>query len=116
MTNTAATSSSYSAAHRTKLFQEMEIQFDTKNQDYFAKLLNHSDSIIRTRAICILADIAGENAVSPISKVLRDDENALVRHEAAFSLGQLGFSGGINALTQAVKRDPSLFVRHESAI
>ena len=101
---------------RTQLFEEMERQFDEKNIDYFNKLLTHKDSVVRTRAVCIMADIAGEAAIEPIGKVLKDDDNDLVRHEAAFSLGQLGFSSGIELLADAVKNDPSLFVRHEAAV
>ena len=99
-----------------QLFEEMERQFDDKNTDYFKKLLSHEDSVVRTRAVCILAEIAGEGAVGPIGQVLRDDDNDLVRHEAAFSLGQLGFSTGIAALSDAVNNDSSLFVRHEAAV
>jgi HEAT repeat protein len=103
-------------AKRIKLFEEMESQFDAKNVEYFKKLLKHKDSVVRTRAVCILAEIAGESAVSPISRVLKNDDNDLVRHEAAFSLGQLGFSSGIRALANAVKGDDSFFVRHEAAV
>ena len=101
---------------RLKLFEEMEKQFDEQNTSYFKELLAHKDSVVRTRAVCILAEIAGETAVAPISKVLKDDDNDLVRHEAAFSLGQLGFSSGIKPLADAVKKDPSFFVRHEAAV
>lgn len=101
---------------RLKLFEEMEAQFDVKNVGYFKKLLTHKDSIVRTRAVCILAEIAGKSAVAPISRVLKDDGNDLVRHEAAFSLGQLGFLSGIKPLADAVKNDKSFFVRHEAAV
>ena len=101
---------------RIKLFEEMEKQFEGKNEQYFKDLLTHQDNVVRTRAVCILADIAGENAIKPIGKVLKDDDNALVRHEAAFSLGQLGSRSGISALADAVRSDPSLFVRHEAAV
>ena len=101
---------------RTSLFGEMEKQFESKNVQYFKDMLKHDDSIVRTRAVCILADIAAENAVDPIGAVLKHDNNALVRHEAAFSLGQLGFTSGISALADAVDNDPSFFVRHEAAV
>jgi HEAT repeat protein len=101
---------------RIKLFQEMEKQFERKNEQYFRELLKHEDNIVRTRAVCILAGIADENAIEPIGKVLKYDNNALVRHEAAFSLGQLGCTNGIAALADAVRGDPSFFVRHEAAV
>jgi deoxyhypusine monooxygenase len=104
------------AYDRIKLFEEMERQFEGKNEQYFKDLLTHKDSVVRTRAVCILADIAGANAIKPIGRVLKDDDNALVRHEAAFSLGQLGYTSGIAALADAVRSDPSFFVRHEAAV
>jgi HEAT repeat protein len=99
-----------------ELFEEMEKQFDNKNEQYFKEMLDHHDNVVRTRAVCILAGIAGENAVEPIGKVLKFDENALVRHEAAFSLGQLGYTDGIAALAESVRSDTSFFVRHEAAV
>jgi HEAT repeat protein len=101
---------------RMRLLAEMETQYDNQNEQYFKDLLIHEDSIIRTRVICILADISGVDAVDSISRVLENDKNALVRHEAAFSLGQLGYTAATAALSNAVKSDPSYFVRHEAAI
>lgn len=116
-TSTAMPVTKYSTSpERNRLFEEMESQFESKNVPYFKKLLTHEDGVVRTRAVCILAEIAGEGAIGPISKVLKDDKNDLVRHEAAFSLGQLGFSSGIKPLADAVKKDSSFFVRHEAAV
>jgi deoxyhypusine monooxygenase len=102
--------------NRLRILQEMEKQFDKRNVNYFSTLLVHDDNVIRTRAVCILADIAGENAVEPISQVLKIDKDALVRHEAAFSLGHIGLTSAIDALTLSVRSDPSFFVRHEAAV
>ena len=101
---------------RIRLFEEMERQYDNQNKQYFKDLLSHEDSVIRTRVICILADISDIDAVESISRVLESDKNALVRHEAAFSLGQLGYQTAMAALSNAVKSDPSYFVRHEAAV
>lgn len=101
---------------RMNILSEMERQFDHRNAKYFLDLLSHTDNVIRTRAICILADLAGEDAVDDISNVLRNDKDPLVRHEAAFSLGQLGFTNAISALSGALSSDSSFFVRHEAAI
>ena len=98
------------------LIEKMEEEFNNKNKDFFKNLLGHPDHVIRTRSVCILADIAGEESVIPISNVLETDPDELVRHEAAFSLGQLGFSSGIKGLCKALKEDNSFFVRHEAAI
>jgi HEAT repeat protein len=102
--------------NRVQFLLDMEKHFDSQDEDYFEKLLRHEDYVVRTRAVCILADISGERAVEPIGYVLLNDEDHLVRHEAAFSLGQLGYASGINALSKAVLSDPSFFVRHEAAI
>jgi HEAT repeat protein len=101
---------------RIRLFEEMERQYDNQNKQYFKDLLSHEDSVIRTRVICILADISDIEAVEPISRVLERDKSALVRHEAAFSLGQMGYQTAMPALSNAVKSDPSYFVRHEAAV
>src|SRR5215475_12009843 len=102
--------------YRMITLREMEQQFENRNESYFIQLLRHQDMIIRTRAVCILADISTESVVKEISMVLNSDVESLVRHEAAFSLGQLGFTSGIKALAHALKSDPSFFVRHEAAI
>ncbi len=101
---------------RMKLFSEMEEKYEKKDKEFFVKLLTHDDYVIRTRATCILVDFGGEDKISHISKVLKNDPNELVRHEAAFSLGQMGYASGIKALEDATKNDSSMFVRHEAAI
>ena len=101
---------------RLGILEEMENQFNNNNLEYFDKLAFHHDHVIRTRAICIMAEIGGDKAVETISKVLEKDSDELVRHEAAFSLGQLGFASGIKSLTYALKNDSSIFVRHEAAV
>lgn len=101
---------------RMELLAEMEQQFDNHNAPYFKNLLHHHDDAIRTRSICILADLASEDAVELIGHVLVNDKDALVRHEAAFSLGQLGFTSAVSTLSRAVESDPSPFVRHEAAV
>jgi HEAT repeat protein len=102
--------------NRLDLLMEMEQRFENKDETYFKNLVNHQDYVIRTRAVCILADISGEKAIEPIGRVLLNDADQLVRHEAAFSLGQLGHSSGIEVLSKAVLEDPSFFVRHEAAV
>ncbi|MEM0441804.1 MAG: HEAT repeat domain-containing protein [Candidatus Nitrosocaldus sp.] len=98
------------------LLEEMEEAFYRKDIEYFKVLLKHDDFDIRARAVCILVEIAGEDAVEPICDVLLNDPNALVRHEAAFSLGQMGYAKAVDALINAMLNDESQFVRHEAAI
>ena len=101
---------------RLNLFAEMESKYEQKDTEYFVKLLDHPDYVVRTRATCILVDFGGEDKVPHIARVLKNDENELVRHEAAFSLGQMCYSSSIKPLTDATLNDPSMFVRHEAAI
>ncbi|HZA42612.1 MAG TPA: HEAT repeat domain-containing protein [Nitrososphaeraceae archaeon] len=75
---------------RIGLLYKMQKHFDVRDIDYFKKLLGHEDNVIRTRAVCILAEIGGRRAVKAICDTLKNDKDALVRHEAAFALGQLG--------------------------
>ncbi len=101
---------------RLELLSEMEEHYERKDKDYFLSLLDHKDFVIRTRAVCILVDLGGDEMVPHIAKVLKNDSNELVRHEAAFSLGQMCYRSGIKPLEEAVRNDPSFFVRHEAAI
>jgi len=101
---------------RIELLAEMEERYEKKDKEYFVQLLDHKDYVIRTRAVCILVDFGGEEMVSHVAKVLKNDSNELVRHEAAFSLGQMCYRSGVKPLEDAVKNDPSFFVRHEAAI
>ena len=101
---------------RLDLLTEMEECYEKKDTQYFVKLLDHDDYVIRCRATCILVDIGGEDKVEHIANVLKNDTNELVRHEAAFSLGQMCYSSGIEPLEDATKNDSSMFVRHEAAI
>ena len=94
----------------------MEEAYDKRDIEYFKGLVRHQDFVVRTRAVCILADIGNEEVIDDIGYVLLNDPNELVRHEAAFSLGQMGFKKGLDALSRAVKYDESMFVRHEAAI
>ena len=101
---------------RLQLLSEMEQKYEQKDVDYFVKLLDHDDYVVRTRATCILVDFGGEDKVGHVAKVLKNDSNELVRHEAAFSIGQMGYSSGVKHLEDATLKDPSMFVRHEAAI
>ena len=101
---------------RNRLLEEMESEYFNKNIEYFRRLLKHEDYTVRARAVCILVDIAGEDAVDDIVDVLLNDTNELVRHEAAYSLGQMGYSKAVDALITAMLKDTNPFVRHESAI
>ena len=51
---------------RLDLLTEMEQCYEKKDTQYFVKLLEHDDYVIRCRATCILVDIGGEDKVSYI--------------------------------------------------
>jgi HEAT repeat protein len=101
---------------RIALLHEMENHFESSDIEYFKQLLHHEDNIIRTRAVCILAEIGDKGVVDAIGDTLTNDQDALVRHEAAFALGQMGFPDALTTLSHSINSDPSLFVRHEAAI
>jgi HEAT repeat protein len=101
---------------RIGLLIEMETHFEKNDVEFFKQLLQHEDNVIRTRAVCILAEIGEKKAVGIICETLENDVDPLVRHEAAFALGQLGFTNALTTLSHAMDRDSSMFVRHEAAI
>ena len=103
-------------ADRLELLGEMEVRYEKKDKEYFVQLLDHTDFVIRCRAVCILVDMGGEDVVPYVAKVLKNDPNELVRHEAAFSLGQMCLRSGIKPLEDATRNDHSLFVRHEATV
>ena len=53
--------------NRMSTLDEMERQYENRNENYFILLLNHRDMVIRTRAVCILADISTESVVKEIN-------------------------------------------------
>jgi HEAT repeat protein len=101
---------------RIALFFEMERKYEERDVNFFAQLLTHQDFVIRARAVCILAELAGREHIKDIAEVLLNDDNPIVRHEAAYSLGQLGRREAIPYLIQALQVDPHPIVRHEAAI
>ena len=100
---------------RLDLLTEMEERYEKKDTQYFVKLLDHEDYVIRCRATCILVDIGGEDKVQYIAKVLKDDTNELVRHEAAIALGVVGSKKSRETLERALN-DPDEPVRDSAVV
>ncbi len=97
--------------------EKMEWAFSKGDVAFFEKVLDAKLSLLlRIHAVCMLADMKNEAAVSPLSKALREDPSPLARHEAAFSMGQLGFKSAVPTLLDAMATDDSVLVRHESAV
>ncbi|HLQ06497.1 MAG TPA: HEAT repeat domain-containing protein [Nitrososphaerales archaeon] len=102
--------------HAMGVMKEMEGAWEKKNESYFIHVLTTEPSLVlRVHAVCILAEVGGEECVPVLSDVLLHDPDPLVRHEAAFSLGQIGLAEGNKALAEAVLKDQDPIVRHESA-
>lgn len=100
-----------------EILEKMEWAFSKGNTEYFAKVLDSRPSIVlRIHAVCMLADMRNEQAISLLSNSLLKDPSPLVRHEAAFAMGQLEFKSGVPALIEAMNHDESVLVRHESAV
>ncbi len=97
--------------------EKMEWAFSKGNVSFFGKVLDSKPSLLlRIHAVCMLADMKDEAAVSALAKALGEDPSPLARHEAAFSMGQLGFKSAVPALLEAMATDDSILVRHESAV
>ncbi|PSN92070.1 hypothetical protein B9Q03_02375 [Candidatus Marsarchaeota G2 archaeon OSP_D] len=101
---------------RLTILREMERMFESKNTEYFVKLLFHPDRVIRIRALSVLEVLGSKDVVEYIGRVLLEDPDPIVRHEAAFVLGQLGYKAGLPFLEKAALSDPSPIVRHESSV
>jgi deoxyhypusine monooxygenase len=88
---------------------ECDKAFERKDLNFFINLLQQDESIsVRTRCVCILADI-GDNSVVPIlSEMLKNDETPLVRHEAAVALGSIGDELARDALIRATSDEDQL--------
>ena len=103
-------------AHAMKVMKGMEEAWEKKDESYFIGVLQREPSLVlRVHAVCILAEVGGEQSIPALGDVLLHDPDPLVRHEAAFSLGQIGLSEGNIALSEAVLHDRDPIVRHESA-
>lgn len=103
-------------AHAMDVMRGMEEAWQKKDESYLVSVLKKEPSLVlRVHAVCILAEVGGEEAVPALGDVLLHDPDPLVRHEAAFSLGQIGLSEGNRALAEAVIKDKDPIVRHESA-
>lgn len=103
-------------AHAMQMMKGMEDAWGRKDESYFIGVLKNEPSLVlRVHAVCILAEVGGDESVPTLSDVLLHDPDPLVRHEAAFSLGQIGLSEGNKALREAALNDRDPIVRHESA-
>ena len=100
---------------RIDLFAEMESHYEKQDTEYFVKLLDDDDYVVRCRATCILVDLGGEDKVQHVAKVLKHDSNELVRHEAAVALGVVGSRGEPKVLEDALN-DPEESVRHSAVV
>lgn len=102
--------------HCMEVMSGMEVAFARKDESYFTDVLKREPSLVlRVHAVCILAEVGGQESIPTLSDVLLRDPDPLVRHEAAFSLGQIGLTAANATLEKAMLSDPDPIVRHESA-
>ncbi len=102
--------------HCMEVMRRMEEAYRRKDEAYFTEVIGAESSLVlRLHAVCILAEVGGEDSIATLCDVLLRDIDPLVRHEAAFSLGQIGLSSGNWALQRALATDAEAIVRHESA-
>jgi len=99
---------------RMRLFSEIAVGYERHNTAYFVGLL--SDYVVRTRIMCVLVDLDGEDKFEHIAGVLGDDPNELVHHGTAFSLGRVGYSACVPHLERSSLGDTSIFIRPEAVI
>jgi len=52
---------------RLELLTDMEERYEKKDSQYFVKLLDDDDYVIRCRATCSLVDLGGEDKVQYIA-------------------------------------------------
>jgi HEAT repeat protein len=98
------------------LLGEMEQQYETKNPEFFNKVLSEEPAlVVRVHAVTVLSEIGDETSVPVLGDVMKHDPSSLIRHECAFSLGQMGLKSAVPHLMDAALNDPSEIVRHESA-
>jgi HEAT repeat protein len=103
-------------AHCMEVMRRMEEAFQERREAYFTEVIGTESSLVlRLHAVCILAEVGGEDSIATLCDVLLHDTDPLVRHEAAFSLGQIGLSTGNWALQRALASDDEAIVRHEAA-
>lgn len=102
--------------HCMRVMKGMEDAFERRDEKFFTEVIKSEPSLVlRVHAVCILAEIGGEDSIPVLSDVLLHDPDPLVRHEAAFSLGQIGLTSAVHALEEAVRSDRDPIVRHEAA-
>jgi len=70
---------------------------------FLTKLLADRDAQVRRWAVAALGEIADQETVAPLSRVLTKDPDPGVRIEAAFRLGKFGGVAARPALTAALK-------------
>lgn len=99
-----------------EVMKRMEEEYKKQKSSYFVQVIkSNSPMVLRLHAVCALADVGDESAITALARVLKSDADPLLRHEAAFSLGQMGLQPGIPHLIDATLNDPSDIVRHEAA-
>ncbi|MFI5237494.1 MAG: HEAT repeat domain-containing protein [Ignavibacteriales bacterium] len=80
------------------------------SQSTVSSLLNglHSENLgLKTSSVFMIGELQISEAIIPLMKILRDDENVEARISAALALYKIGSPMSINAVKQSIKFDES---------
>lgn len=86
---------------------------DFKEKQIKLALNSEIESVRRIQACFRLMNIADDESLNTIFKVLKNDKCELVRHEAAFCLGETASKKAVEVLKEVLKNDDSVVVKHE---
>lgn len=91
------------------LTQEMN---DKEYNQYLLKMLNDDNLGIRSSAAQLLGERKVQEAVKPLTKMLKSEKHYAVRIMVALALYQIGTEEVLPILKERVKRDSNKTVRH----
>jgi HEAT repeat protein len=77
--------------------------------------LNHEQRELRLAALEALGKIKNEDAIEPLCKILKEDEDPFIRETAVSSLGQIGTPKALETFLEALK-DESREVRRQAVV
>ncbi len=88
---------------------------NTENRDYHISIMLdfNTPSYLKLESLFYLMNVADDESINSICKLLENDKCELVRHEAAFALGEMASGNSIEVLKKAYENDVSLVVKHE---
>ena len=89
-----------------------------QKKEFFTNIepfIDHEQRELRLAALEALGKIKNEDAIEPLCKILKEDEDPFIRETAVSSLGQIGTPKALEAFLEALK-DNSLEVRRQAVV